>query len=144
MVNAVGCFAAVATPMIISSKDSAPRHSGMPVIRNFDHVSQSNNYWPCHRQFLRMNFGAVIGYYICFVTQHQADCSTCGHNTERFVRCIEYERASNDYLPIVLAAVIGRRFTKSLCSIACTISDSPPHRRPVRLLGGHHGLRHIE
>jgi hypothetical protein len=91
-----------------------------------------------------MNFGAIVGNYICFVTQHQADCSTCGHNTERFVRCIEYERASHDYLPIALAAVIGRRFTKSLCSIACTISDSPPHRRPVRLLGGHHGLRHIE
>ena len=45
-----------------------------------------------------MNSCAIISHDLCFIEQDKTNGATRGDDTERFVRCIEYERAPHDYL----------------------------------------------
>ena len=45
-----------------------------------------------------MNSSAVVGHNLSFVEKNQTNGATRRDDAERFVRCIEYERAPHDYL----------------------------------------------
>jgi hypothetical protein len=77
-----------------------------------------------------MNSSAIIGHDFSFVEQNQTDGTTRRHDTERFVRCIEYERAPHGYLArnrekkeVRLAIFISEPD-----SILCTMQDNQVHQ----------------
>ena len=79
-----------------------------------------------------MNVSSIVGDNVRFVEQHQTNGSPSRHDPERFVRCIEYERAPHDYLTRARGddTTMNEFSLIVLHPILCTIGDSPPHRRP--------------
>jgi hypothetical protein len=72
-----------------------------------------------------VNFSSVVLNDVSFVEQNKTNSPTSRHNTERFVRGIEYERAPHGYLLRVRKKEEGRLtiFMPDHHSIACTTSD---------------------
>jgi hypothetical protein len=92
-----------------------------------------------------MNTSAVIGHYLCLIKQHQTDSSACRDDTERFVRCIEYERAPHDYLARNREKKGDRRtmFISEPDSILCTTRDNQAHQQCELFDLGIRAHRHI-
>jgi hypothetical protein len=90
-----------------------------------------------------VDFGAIVFNHIGFIKQDETDSSASRHNTERFVRCIEYERAPHHYLLRVRKNKEGEMamFMPDHHSIACTTSGMPQHH--PTLPEQHHGLPRI-
>ena len=70
-----------------------------------------------------MNSGAIVGDDFGFIEQNEADGATRRDDTERFVRCIEYERAPHGYLARNREKMEDRRaiFISEPDSILCTM-----------------------
>jgi hypothetical protein len=73
-----------------------------------------------------MNSGAIVGDNLSFVEQNKTDGATRRDNTERFVRCIKYERAPHGYLARNRKKKEDRRaiFISEPDSILCTMRDN--------------------
>jgi hypothetical protein len=73
-----------------------------------------------------MNASAIVGHYLSFIKQNQTDGATSRDDTERFVRCIEYERAPHGYLARNRELKEDRRaiFISEPDSILCTMRDN--------------------
>jgi hypothetical protein len=73
-----------------------------------------------------MNSGAIVGHDFSFVEKNETDGATSRHDTERFVRCIEYERAPHGYLARNREKKEDRRaiFISEPDSILCTMRDN--------------------
>jgi hypothetical protein len=90
-----------------------------------------------------VDFGAIVFNHIGFIKQDETNSSASRHNTERFVRCIEYERAPHHYLLRVRKNKEGEMamFMPDHHSIACTTSGMPQHQPTLPEL--RHGLPRI-
>lgn len=95
VVNRVCNATAVLTAVIISCKHRATRKCCAAVIRDLDHIAQSNYERARNAHRFRMDFRAVVFNDFRFVRQHQTHCASRRHNTERLVCCIQYQRASH-------------------------------------------------
>jgi hypothetical protein len=78
-----------------------------------------------------MNSGAIVRDNLSFVEQNEADGATRRDDTERFVRCIEYERAPHGYLARNREKKEDRRaiFISEPDSILCTMRDNQARQR---------------
>jgi hypothetical protein len=145
MIDAVGCSSAVTADVIIASKHSPSRHRGAALIRNFHHVSQTNNNWRLNRKTFGVNSSAVISHDLCFIEQDKTNGATRGDDTERFVRCIEYERAPHHYLARNREKEGDRRAMNisEPDSILCTTRDNRAHQWCELLHPSNRVRRHI-
>jgi hypothetical protein len=93
-----------------------------------------------------VNFSSVVLNDVSFVEQNKTNSPTSRHNTERFVRGIEYERAPHLYL----TRADRRRTAKTIDgfmnrdSIVCTTLDISTHRQLQSLSEPTPDCHHIE